>query len=248
MGGISSVDKPNIVYENCVSFGAISYNKSFSATVSIGCISGESSGGSFTNCFWDESIGFDPVGPGSNNIHQERSVESFNSSSISETISVLNILNSGENAKWCVLNLDSNVGSAVGPVLVILSSATKRVIDSLPTPVREESRFDGWYSDTELTKRFNPSELRAGNTTLYAKWITNTYTIIFIVDGTRNVTTQEFGSNITYPKNPVKEGFTFNGWNDTLKTVPGHDVSIEAKWIINNYTITFIVDESDRPP
>lgn len=25
MGGISSVDKPNIVYENCVSFGAISY-------------------------------------------------------------------------------------------------------------------------------------------------------------------------------------------------------------------------------
>ena len=84
--------------------------------------------------------------------------------------------------------------------------------------------------------------MNPGNTTLYAKWVINNYTITFIVDETRSETTQEFGSNITYPKNPIKDGYTFNGWNDTITTVPSYDVAIEVKWVVNNYTITFIVD------
>ena len=79
--------------------------------------------------------------------------------------------------------------------------------------MREGYKFDGWYSDTGFTKRFNASELKEGNTTLYAKWIVNTYTITFIVDGEEyNKTIQEFGSNISFPDDPTKEGFTFDGW------------------------------------
>ena len=102
-------------------------------------------------------------------------------------------------------------------------------------PTKEGFTFDGW-NDTTITT------VPAYNVVIEAKWIVNKYTITFIVDETRNETTQEFGSNIIYPKNPTKEGFTFDGWNDTITTVPAHNVAIEAKWIVNKYTITFIVD------
>ena len=242
IGGISGVDKPNIVYENCVNLGAISYNKSLSGIVSAGSISGKSTNGLFENCFWDDSVELNATGVNSSNTHHQGIVESFNSSSISETIGVLDVLNSGGNANWCVIGFDSRGGSVVAPVLVILNNGAKKAIEPLPTPVRVESTFDGWYNDTGFTNRFNVSELNPGNTTLYAKWVTNRYPITFVVDETRNETTQEFGSIISFPENPTKEGFTFDGWNDTIATVPAHNVIIEALWIVNKYTIAFIVD------
>ena len=244
IGGISGVDNKNLVYENCLSLGAISYNKSSGRNASVGSIAGMSEEGNLTNCFWDESIGSNASGPRSYNTHQEGTVESFDTTSITNP-AVLDILESTGRIKFAVLNLDSRGGSAVGPVLVILNNPAKKGIEPLPTPEREGHTFDGWYNDTGFTKRFNASELKKGNTTLYAKWITNKYAITFIVDGEEyNKIIQEFGSNISFPENPTKEGFTFDGWNDTITTVPAHSVIIEALWIINNYTITFIVDET----
>ena len=212
IGGVSGTDNQKLVYENCVSLGAISYNESLGNKASIGSITGRSEEGTLTNCFWDESIRLSATGPISYNVHLQGTVESFNLSSITNP-AVLNILESTGNIEFAVLNLDSRGGSAVGPVLVILNSEAMKAIDSLPTPVREESTFDGWYSDTGLSNRFNASELEEGNTTLYAKWIINTYTITFLVDEEEySKTTQEFGSIIPFPENPTKEGFTFDGW------------------------------------
>ena len=211
MGGISGDDRPNVIFENCVSLGAISYNESFGNKAGVGSVSGESSGGIFTNCFWDESIGLSATGPGSYNFTTQGGVESIDTTSITNP-AVLDILESTGKINFAVLNLDSNGGSAVGPVLVILNSGEKKVIEPLPTPERKESTFDGWYNDTGFTKRFIVSELEEGNTTLYAKWIINGYTITFVVDEIRSETTQEFGSNISFPDDPTKESFTFDGW------------------------------------
>ena len=212
IGGISGVDRAKIVYEDCVSLGTISYNGSLVRNASVGSITGMSEEGAVADCFWDESIGLSATGPRSYNTHQEGTVESFDTTSITNP-AVLDILESTGRIKFAVLNLDSRGGSAVSPVLVILNNPAKKGIEPLPTPERKGHKFDGWYNDTGFTKRFNASELEEGNTTLYAKWIINTYTITFIVDEEEySKTTQEFGSNISFPENTIKEGFTFDGW------------------------------------
>ena len=243
VGGISGIDEPNILFENCVNFGTISFNESESSSVRASAISGVSTWGNFTNCFWDSTIGLNFTGTISNN-SQEGFVEAFNTTSITNP-TVLDILKGTGNIEFAILNLDSRGGSAVGPILVILNDASMKDIGPLPIPVREESTFDGWYNDTDLTKKFNTNELNAGNLTLYARWVINKYSITFIVDKTRNETLQEFGANISFPEDPTKEGFTFARWNNTLTTVPSHNATIEALWVINNYTITFIVDEKE---
>ena len=246
IGGISAVDKPRTVYEGCVSLGRVSYNESITGDVGAGSISGKSTGGNLTNCFWDESLELDPTGPASEKITTQEGTPSLDLSLFPKSQDVLEALAMTGSIEFAVINLDSNGGSVVGPVLVILNGEAKKGVEPLPTPVREESVFDGWYSDKDLTTPFDSSELAAGNTTLYGKWIVNHYAITFIVDGAAyNKTTQEFGSAIPYPENPTKEGFTFDKWNETLATVPAHNVTIEALWVINHYTITFIVDGAE---
>ena len=247
IGGISSVDNNKLSYENCVSLGAISYNKGLGCSRSIGAISGISTSGTFKDCFWDSEIGLNAAGSWSGNITIQENVEAFDFASLSENTTVLSILNngggSGGGGVWCLVTFNSNGGSVVDPVLIILGSAASKTVEALPKPVREESTFDGWYSDAGLTNAFNADELRTGSTTLYAKWIVNKYTVIFIVDGKEySKTTLEFGTSISYPVNPVREGYSFTRWNETITIVPAHDVVIEAQWTINTYTITFIVN------
>ena len=58
----------------------------------------------------------------------------------------------------------------------------------------------------------------------------------------------DYASVITAPKNPTKEGYTFLGWfaGETQfvegATVPVGGITYEAKWQINQYTITFDTD------
>ena len=54
--------------------------------------------------------------------------------------------------------------------------------------------------------------------------------------------TMEYGADINYPVDPVRTGYTFNGWDSDIQTVPAEDVTITAQWTINQYTITFDTD------
>lgn len=212
MGGISSVDKPNVVYENCVSLGSISYGKSLPSEKGIGAISGKTISGTFSDCFWDDSLGVNVIGERSSNATMKGSVEPFSMTSIPGNTTILDILNNGASGVWRFLELNSNGGSAVGPVIVFLIDAVKRIDLPLPSPVREGYTFDEWYCDENLTDVFNIADLEASNSTLYAKWLVN-YFIEFIVDGTLNETRVIPDQKpITFPKNLTKNGFTFDGW------------------------------------
>ena len=80
------------------------------------------------------------------------------------------------------------------------------------------------------------------NITLYAKWAANTYTITFDTVGGSEIApiTQDYGTAITVPADPTREGYTFIGWEGEFpETMPAHNMTVTAQWEINRYTITF---------
>lgn len=48
-----------------------------------------------------------------------------------------------------------------------------------------------------------------------------------------------YGSSITPPQVPEKEGYTFS-WNEIPATMPAHDVTVTGSFVVNQYTITYI--------
>ena len=69
--------------------------------------------------------------------------------------------------------------------------------------------------------------------TLYPVWNTNKYTITFDTAGGSAVApiTQDYGTAVTAPANPTKEGYTFIGWDKSIPaTMPAENVTLKAKW------------------
>lgn len=102
-------------------------------------------------------------------------------------------------------------------------------------PVREGYTFVGW------TPEF-PDKMPAKNLTLTAQWKVNQYTIIFDTDGGSEVAaiTADYGSKVTAPAAPTKEGHTFTGWDVEIpETMPAEYLTIRATWDVNEYTVSF---------
>ena len=82
----------------------------------------------------------------------------------------------------------------------------------------------------------------AENITVKAQWEINQYTIAFDTNGGSEIApiTQDYGTEITAPDNPTREGYTFIGWDrDIPVTMPAENITVTAQWEINRYTITF---------
>ena len=101
--------------------------------------------------------------------------------------------------------------------------------------------FGGW-NKADGTAWDYASDKVTDNITLYAKWAANTYTITFDTAGGSEIApiTQDYGTVITAPKAPTREGYTFTGWDrDIPTTMPTENMTVTAQWKINQYTITF---------
>ena len=101
--------------------------------------------------------------------------------------------------------------------------------------------FGGW-NKADGTAWDYASDKVTGNITLYAKWAANTYTITFDTAGGSEIApiTQDYGTVITAPEAPTREGYTFIGWDKEIPTtMPAENMTVTAQWEINQYTITF---------
>ena len=69
--------------------------------------------------------------------------------------------------------------------------------------------------------------------TLYPVWNTNKYTITFDTNGGSEIApiTQDYGTQITAPADPTREGYTFIGWDKAIPaTMPAENVTVTAQW------------------
>ena len=111
--------------------------------------------------------------------------------------------------------------------------------DQPADPTKEGYTFIGWYNGEE---KWNFETPVTTDLTLTAKWQLNRYTITFDTAGGSEVPsiTQDYGTAIIAPANPTKTGYTFAGWDKTIPTtMPAGDMTITARWQVNQYTITF---------
>ena len=111
--------------------------------------------------------------------------------------------------------------------------------DQPADPTKEGYTFIGWYKGES---EWNFETPVTADLTLTAKWQINRYTITFDTAGGSEVPsiTQDYGTAITPPAAPTRTGYTFVGWDrESPTTMPAGDMTITARWQVNQYTITF---------
>jgi uncharacterized repeat protein (TIGR02543 family) len=123
------------------------------------------------------------------------------------------------------------------------------------TPTKEGHTFIGWFANALLTQLHSNLTPILQSMTLYAKFGMN-YGITYELNGgINNVLNPSvyISEEVTTLFDPTREGYTFDGWYDNIglsgapvTSIPigsTINVSLYAKWTINEYTITFNSNE-----
>ena len=135
------------------------------------------------------------------------------------------------NTNKYTITFDTAGGSEIASITQNYCTAITAPAD----PTREGYTFIGWDRDI-------PEIMLAENITVTAQWEINRYTITFDTAGGSEIApiTQDYGTAITAPADPTREGYTFIGWDREIpETVPAENMTVTAQWKINRYTITF---------
>ena len=121
--------------------------------------------------------------------------------------------------------------------------------------------FGGWFKETAHTNQWNfANDTVTGDITIYAKWTLNQYTVTFNADGGTPAPAQQtidHGGKVTQPSAMTRTGYTFGGWYkeaaftnqwNFASDVVTSDTAIYAKWMLNQYTVTFNADGGTPVP
>ncbi len=86
------------------------------------------------------------------------------------------------------------------------------------SPTLENYTFEGWFTDSDLTGKFDFTTPITSDITLYAKWeketvVKESFTVKFMVDDSvYEAQTVESGATLAKPAEPSKDAYTFLGW------------------------------------
>ena len=129
-------------------------------------------------------------------------------------------------AKWAANTYTITFDTAGGSEIAPITQDYGAVITAPEAPTREGYTFIGW--DKEI-----PTTMPAENMTVTAQWEINQYTITFDTNGGSEIApiTQDYGTAITAPADPTREGYTFIGWDREIPTtMPAENITLKAKW------------------
>jgi len=154
-------------------------------------------------------------------------------------------------AKWTINSYSVTFNSQGGSSVASLNANYNTTITAPTTPTLTGYTFGGWFKESDCTNAWNfASDVVTANTTLYAKWAINIYTVNFNTQGGSAVASvnANHNSTISVPTAPTRTGYTFGGWYKeaacTIAWVFASNVvtantTLYAKWNINAYTVTF---------
>ena len=161
----------------------------------------------------------------------------------------------GEEAPLVTLTFDAGEGSFKdGKTTLTLTGKAGENLALPETPVREGYDLTGWNPAL-------PEKYPEKDTKYTAVWVTEgDYTITYVnVDGATNENPESYNveSETITLKDPVKPGYTFEGWymaedftgNAVTEIVQGTtgNITLYAKWL-ENYTITYELDGGTNAP
>ena len=103
-------------------------------------------------------------------------------------------------------------------------------------PAKEGYTFAGWQN--------MPETMPAHDIEVVGSYTANKYVLTYKVDGEEYKKVEvDFGTTITPEAAPVKEGYTFSGWQGLPETMPAHDVEVTGTFSINSYKAVFKIGE-----
>lgn len=156
-------------------------------------------------------------------------------------------------AKWTVnkytISFEENGGTLVSDITRDYGA----VVNNPTDPTKDGHHFSGWYTSAGLTTPYTFTTMPAVDTTVYAKWAVNQYKIFYVSNGGTTVAdaVYDFGASISAPASPTRTGYRLEGWYDnaslsgspfSFTTMPAGDITLYAKWIVNQYTLSFEVN------
>ncbi len=122
-------------------------------------------------------------------------------------------------------------GETVGTVEYTVETAS--IQDQEPAVPAKEGCTGMWETYT----------LALGGVTVHAVYTANTYTVTWDAAGKITKTAVTFGSAITKPADPAKDGYTFTGWTPAIPaTMPAQDLTFTAQFTPNKYNAVLMAD------
>jgi uncharacterized repeat protein (TIGR02543 family) len=123
-------------------------------------------------------------------------------------------------------------------------------------PSKTGQTFIGWFTEPTGGRAWNFDEetMPANDIDLYARFGTAVHDVTFDTGSNTAKKTYEYNSLIEKPNDPVKKGHTFKGWftaqtggrewNFTQDKMPDNDLTLYARFEINQYVISYVVDDA----
>jgi uncharacterized repeat protein (TIGR02543 family) len=160
-------------------------------------------------------------------------------------------------ARWTSeVTFKSNYGANETLYTRTVTVPATTIADFPANPSRTGYAFEGWYTQADGGGSvFTAAITVSGSVTVYAKWITYSYTVSFDKNGgdteadpaTKIVTSPATNIN-ALPVPPARTGYIFNGWYTspdgegsafTESTEISGNITVYARWTAQIYTVTF---------
>lgn len=158
------------------------------------------------------------------------------------------------------VSFDSQGGSDV----TALDVAKGMKLNEPISAIREGYIFQGWYKESECTNKWSfGTNVVVSNTTLYAKWADDIYSVIYnsneATGGAAPASqTKTYGIDLTLATNTgdlVRTGYTFGGWNTQMNGwgtdyatgisyIDNVEATLYAKWTKDSYSVIYNANES----